>query len=115
MRSEWHIKFSALVKATKTVKASSVQVIKKLRGFRRSHSPRLDEFIEAAPTPVIAGFFVSHPNRKLEAALQLLVKIDQVWIDVVEDCAIRLQPERNGQSAAKWFDIQTRRMRLPEL
>jgi hypothetical protein len=59
--------------------------------------------IESVAIPVIRFGIVRHCDVDRQTALEPLVKIDQVRVNVVQERAVRPQAEGNAQAAAERF------------
>jgi hypothetical protein len=101
VRSEWHVEFTTLIEAAKSVEAGAVQIIKELRRFCALPAIFVDQFVEAFAVAIEGFLVILHLDCYLEALLQLSVKVYQVRIDVVEDRCLRLQTQGDCESAAE--------------
>ena len=63
---------------------------------------------------VKTSFVILHLDSYLETMLQLLVKVHEVRIDVIQDRSLWSQAERRGKSAAERLNVTTMAMLLPE-
>ena len=48
---------------------------------------------------------ISHLDSYLETALQLYVKVYQVWINIIQNCTLWPQTEWRCQAAAEGLDV----------
>ena len=58
MSAEGNVKLATLVETAQAIEASAVQIIEKLRCFRRLRRAGADESIETIPAPVVARLVV---------------------------------------------------------
>ena len=109
-----HIELAAQIETAKTVEAGAIEIIEKLRAFLRAGSTRADQLIEASAMIVKELLIITRFNLKREPAPNLFVKIDQMRIEIVQQCMLGFQPECDCETAAKGFDIATNAMGTPD-
>ena len=93
MFAKWHIKLATAIEPAESVEASPIEIIEQLRGFCALRAAIIDQQVEAFAVSIKTLFFILHLDRDIEAPLQVLVKIYQVRIDVIQQGAIRPQPQ----------------------
>src|ERR1700675_4222348 len=99
--SKGRVECAALIKAAKAVKAGAVQVVEDLRGFGSLKFSGSDQTIEAITMGIKKLCLITHLNPHLQTALHLNIKIDEMWIEIVQDRALWLEAHRGGQPVAK--------------
>src|SRR6266550_2552298 len=80
------IERAAFIEAAKSVKAGPIQIIKKLRGFYGLKISRAYKIVEAIAVAIKKLLVIAHLNPDFETALHLNIKINQVRIEIVQDC-----------------------------
>jgi hypothetical protein len=100
-----HVKFPTLVKATKSVKTGSVQIIEELRSFSGFCLAFSDKFIETVAVFIEKLLLIFHFHAYRCRTLELPVKVYEMWIDIIQEGSLWFQPERNRKSTAKWINI----------
>jgi hypothetical protein len=108
---ERHVELAAIVETAQSVVAGSIQVVEEARRLTRVRLPFPQQRVEARAVRVEHARIVVERDVDVETALQPLVEIDQMGVDVVEQRAPRLQPERHRQAAAERLDQPPVRVR----
>src|ERR1700687_5260918 len=94
--SKGNIEFSTPVEAAQPVISRSVKIIKELCGRFALLAFRVYECIESLAVGVIQQWFIAHRKPAVKPALEPLVEIDEVGIDVIQQRARRPEPKSNG-------------------
>jgi hypothetical protein len=113
IRSEGDIEIPALIKTTKTIETRTVKVIEQLRGFLAVCFTLSNQTVESIALAIKERLVVSHLHAHSQTILQLTVKIYQMWIDVIQQRKLWLQPKHNGETAAKWLHVSSLYVRFP--
>src|SRR6185295_5251253 len=112
--AERHIEIATLVETTQAIEARAVEIVEQLRAFLRVSFAASNQTIEALALAIEKFLFVTHAHAHPQTILHVMIEVDQVRIDVVEQCLLRLQAQHYGQSTAEWLDVSTPRVMLPD-
>src|SRR5687767_14610668 len=81
---EWNVEIPTFIESTKTVEASTVQVVEQLRSLFSLRFAIFYQLIKPLAMAIEKLLVVAHRHPHLEAPLHVTVEIDQVRIDVVQ-------------------------------
>jgi hypothetical protein len=63
---------------------------------------------------VVQPFAILNHEIDLEAELEPAIEVDEMRVGVVQERALRHEPERHGETAAEWLDESPAAMRFPK-
>ena len=76
--------------------------------------PIYEKLVKTNAMRVVLTLVIGHHERGRKTALQMTIEIHEMWIHVVEDCALRREPKGDSQSPAEGLNKATAGMRLPK-
>lgn len=112
--AERHVELPTLIKATQTVITCPIQVIEEFGRLTISVLALCDQLVESITMTIENRFRVFHLDSNFQAALDLLVKVYEMRIDIVEHTFRRSQPERYSKPPAKRLHVATVAMFIPK-
>src|SRR5688572_7794235 len=82
--AEGHVELTALIESAKSVVPGPVQIVEKGHCFRGTGITLGQESVKAPSVGVVPRFGVRHRQGDNQSPSQPIIKVDQVWIDVIE-------------------------------
>jgi hypothetical protein len=112
--TERHVEDALLIEAAEAVVAGAIQVVEERRRLLRAAPPLRQQLVEARAMRVEQTRVVFHREIDPQPALNPSVEVDQVGVGVVQERALRQEPERHRQPSAEGLDQSTMAVRFPE-
>src|SRR5437867_8114694 len=112
--SERHVEFAALIEAATTVETGAIKIVEELSRLRILRAVFFDKLIEALAMRIEEFRVVTGFDLQRKSASKLFVEINEMRIQVIQERALRFQPQRHSQPATERLDVTTLCVLPPE-
>lgn len=102
--AKWDVEVTFTVEAAETIVSGAIQVVEDARRLLRLGLPGVGKLVEALSLPIVEVAIVRHLDIDHQTALEPFVKVDQMWIAIVEQGHGWLQAQRYRHAADKRLD-----------
>ena len=112
--SEWNVEAAFAIEPAETVVPGPIQVVEETGSLGSLRFSIFQKLVEAVAALIVLRFIILHVERNRQTPLQKIVKVNQMRVDVVQECTCGTQSKHHRKTAAKWLDETAAPRALPQ-